>query len=411
MLKKQIILLANTDSSRVKYFSDVVSDTYEISITKSVDETLNILSQNMEDYVAIVVDNPSGVDKFDCLNKYVEDANNYLFALPIIILTDVDNRINDENYLEGATIGYIEKGTLERVVLQRIEKSIAMVNSITFSEFSEMLKALPSLIYLKDNKGRYVFCSKYMSHLKYSDNPNWSIKGHTDLEIRKDIENAKMAYKNDLNIIKTGVGSSYIIEEDDGDKKEYLQLIKEPIKDKQGSVKGIIAIINNVTEQELLKKELRRKSITDELTGLYNRAFYNEYLKLIDKDYYPISVITGDCDGLKIINDVYGHNVGDEYILIAARLFKACLPSSAVIFRMGGDEFMAILPKTSESEAKQLVLKMKESEKETKIMDRPYSISLGSATVNSHYNPLIDCINASDLEMYKEKRNKKKKQK
>ena len=411
MQTKKIILLAKDKSSRLDYFSKIVDGKYSLLITKNVDETIDVLSKNMEDYSAIVVDNPSNVEKFDYLNKYIEDANNYLFALPIIILTDVKNRVNDENNLNDTTIAYIEEGTLPKVVLQRIEKSIEMVNSITFSEFSEMLKALPSLIYLKDNKGRYVFCSKYLNHLNKIDGPDWSIKGYTDLEIRKDVENAKIAYENDMNVIKTGEGTSYIIEEDSGGRKEYLQLIKEPVKDDKGNVKGIIAIINNVTEQELLKKELRRKSITDELTGLYNRTFYNEYLKLIDKDYYPISVITGDCDGLKMINDLYGHNVGDEYILIAANLFKECLPKTAVIFRMGGDEFMAILPKASESEAHELVLKMKEKEKVTTIVDRPYSISLGSATVNNHYNPLVECINASDLEMYKEKRNKKKKQK
>lgn len=408
---QQLLLLANNNSSRIEYFKGVVKDTYKVKNVKAVDEILEILNQNMENYVAIVVDNPSSVNNFNDLSSFVENANNYLFALPIIILTDKENRINDEKYLSDTTIAYVEEGTLPIVVLQRIKKSIEMANSLSFSEFSEMLKALPSLIYLKDNKGRYVFCSKYMSHLKCAYDENWSIKGYTDLEIRKDLENAKRAYENDMNIIKTGQGSSYIVEEDDGNKKEYLQLIKEPIKDKNGNVKGIIAIINNVTEQELLKKELRRKSITDELTSLYNRTFYNEYLKLIDKNYYPISVITGDCDGLKIVNDVYGHNVGDEYILIAAKIFKECLPENAVIFRMGGDEFMAILPKTSEEIAHKYLGKMKEMESKTTIMGNPYSISLGSATVNNHYNPLVECINASDLEMYKEKRDKKKRQK
>ena len=407
-MKKKIILLCQSESKRFSYFYDCVKNTYEIEILKSLESTLAILDKKQEDYSALIVDNPSCVKGFETLCEFVEHNNNFVVSLPIIILTDSDNKLKDEEYLNDLVLSSIEYGTLEKVVVQRIEKSIAMINSISFADFSKMLKSLPSLIYLKDNKGRYVFCSKYLHHLYSFDDPNWTIRGKTDLEIRKDQENAKAAYETDLNIVKTGEGVSYIIQEHGDDKVEYLQLIKEPVKDKNGKVEGIIAIINNVTEQELLKQELRRKSITDELTGLYNRTYYDEYLQTVNESFYPISVITGDCDGLKIINDIYGHNVGDEYITIASSMFTELLPKSASIFRMGGDEFLAILPKTDEKTAKVLLEKLKAREAQTRIKGQPYSISLGSATVISHYNPITECVNASDLAMYKEKRAKKK---
>ena len=86
MQTKRIILLAKDKSSRLDYFSKIVEGKYSLLITKSVYETIDILSKNMEDYVAIVVDNPSNVEKFNYLNEYINGANNYLFALMRVLI-------------------------------------------------------------------------------------------------------------------------------------------------------------------------------------------------------------------------------------------------------------------------------------------------------------------------------------
>ena len=127
--------------------------------------------------------------------------------------------------------------------------------------YAKMLQVLPSLIYLRDANGRYVFSSQYWHHLEHYDDPDWSIRGKTDMEIRKDTENAKRAYESDLRVIRNGVGSDYVIEENEDGIHEYLQIIKEPLRDSEGRVRGIIAIINDVTEQEKLRRELRKKSV------------------------------------------------------------------------------------------------------------------------------------------------------
>ena len=148
------------------------------------------------------------------------------------------------------------------------------------------------------------------------DDSNWTIKGKTDLDIRKDKGNAKKAMASDQKIIETGIGTSYIIEEND-EGQEFLQLIKEPLFTKDGKVRGIIALINNVTEQELLRRKLREQIITDQLTGVYNRGYYAEYVRgLQDEIKYPLSIIAADCDNLKYINDTYGHlEEGDKDFL------------------------------------------------------------------------------------------------
>ena len=70
----------------------------------------------------------------------------------------------------------------------------------------------------------------------------------------------------------------------------YLELIKEPVRDDDGNITGIVGLINNVTEQQILKLELERRSKTDELTGLFNRRYYHEYMREIcTADNFPIN--------------------------------------------------------------------------------------------------------------------------
>ena len=337
--------------------------------------------------------------------KEVVKVNSDFMVLPVILLTDEQNKTADEEYLGGNVIATIEQGQSKKVVIQRINKSVDVLNSLSFQDFAKMLQALPSLIYLKDAKGRYIFSSQYWHHLKRKANDNtWSIRGKTDLDIRVDKNNAILAYQSDLEMIKTGVGTSYVIEEknENDEGSEFFEIIKEPVKDKKGNVKGIIAIINNVTAQELLKRKLKKQSITDELTELYNRFYYDEFLDSITNNDYPISIISADCDGLKGINDKYGHNAGDEYLRRTASLIKKNLPKETLIFRMGGDEFLAVLTKTNEQTASKYLKGLIAKENEYEI-----SVSFGTCTINNPSDPFDEYLAKSDLEMYKNKRLKK----
>jgi diguanylate cyclase (GGDEF)-like protein len=163
--------------------------------------------------------------------------------------------------------------------------------------------------------------------------------------MRKSKENARIAREADMKVISSGRGSNYVIKEEDDEGVDYLQIIKEPVKNEKGEVTGIIAIVNNVTDSELLKQELRKKSITDPLTELYNRYYYEELeAEYKNKMTIPITVISADCDGLKRINDKYGHAAGDKYICFARDAIQESLPEKSYLFRMGGDEFVAVIP-------------------------------------------------------------------
>ena len=401
-----VLLLAQPGNERTDFLTAIIKDTYHVEFMKDVDEVIAAVRTRSEQLFALIIDLPSEVARAKELTDFVAGANSYLFALPILVLTDAAHRDRDEAFLNDTVIATIEVGQSPRTVLQRIRKANDTINSFSFQEFSRMLKVLPSLIYLKDAKARYVFCSQLWHHLAHYDEANWSIRGKTDNEIRKDPDNARAAYESDMRIIATGVGTNYVIEENDDGIQEFLQIIKEPVRNQDGKVTGIIAIINNVTEQEKLRRELKKKSVTDELTGLYNRMYYEEFLERANEETYPIGIISADCDGLKTINDLYGHPVGDEYIRMAATLLRSVLPESAVKMRTGGDEFLCILPHTDEKTLRGYGTKLSEAAKMFSIKDRRLSVSFGMSVVRSKADDIRECIAKSDQEMYRNKKAK-----
>jgi diguanylate cyclase (GGDEF)-like protein len=403
---KKIAFLINKNSPRLEYLVDVLNEEYELLFAHNKTEIKKILSDSFNQLSALIVDNPSEVPYIDELFENLEKRNSYMFSIPVILLSDNEHVEKDDKYLCDLAVGMITKGESKKIVLQRIKNTIAFSNSRSFDDFSRMLRALPSLIYVKDIDGRYAFCSQRWHHIL---KPGESIRGLTDFDIRKDKNNARIAQESDTRVIKSGKGMTYVIKEDTDEGIDYLQIIKEPLKNENGEVTGIIAIINNVTDQEVLRQELRYKSITDQLTGVYNRMYFEEFSKEHEGNLdVPLTIITADCDGLKRINDKYGHLSGDKYICWARDVIKESLPEGALIFRMGGDEFLAVLPKTDKLKAAIYVKNITHNAKKYKNEHFELSISVGSHTATKKTQSIETVVGLSDKEMYKMKKAQRK---
>lgn len=403
---EKIVFLYDRDSPRISQLRGILLKEYEVLSVHDKNEIMSLLEQSFDDLSVLIVDNPSNKNYIREVFELVKNKNNYMCSLPVLVLTDLDNMEKDDKYLDYPVVDIIFFNDTPEIAMKRVRNAVTLANSTSFDAFSEMLTVLPSLVYLKDRKGRYAFMSQKLHHLY---NNVESVRGKTDFEIRKDKHNAELARESDLEVITTGKGKNYIIKEVDEEGTEYLQIIKEPLK-KNGDVYGIIAIINNVTDEELLRQELREKSITDQLTGLYNRVYFDELTHWEGKDLkFPITIISADCDGLKQINDVHGHNAGDQYIKFATNALKESLPEKAVIFRMGGDEFLAVVPETDKEEAQKLVDKINVAVKKFKNKDFALSLSVGSHTIRGHEDSIEKGVKLSDKEMYKVKKEHKSK--
>ena len=117
----------------------------------------------------------------------------------------------------------------------------------------------------------------------------------------------------------------------------------------------IVAIFDDVTEKKLAEESIQHLAYHDYLTDTYNRRFYeNEYDKKNTGEYYPLAIITGDLNGLKLLNDSFGHYSGDSAIQQFAVEIQKRIPKDAILARVGGDEFSVILTQSSGEEARAL---------------------------------------------------------
>lgn len=405
--KKNTILIIEKDDRKSSELRSAIADIYNIIELSDIDEGSAYLRENKDNISAVILDFGQYPGKCgDFLNEVQNDIN--LFSLPLLLIADERETPEEAALLELGYTDCIHIPIHKEAVRKRIANTIRMRDSLSVDKMESMLRQLPSNIYLKDSEGRYIFATHYWHHLDKSDDPDWTIKGKTDLEIRKDKENAAEALKADLAVIASGEGTAYTIEINEDGIQEFYEIIKQPIKNEKGKVTGIIGLINQVTEYEQMKRKLEEIVRTDELTGLYSRYYFDEYLRdLQKKELYPICVISADCDGLKSVNDTYGHLVGDEYIRMASLLFRIVLPENGAAFRTGGDEFIILLPSAEEEDARNYINQMKEKEQLFRIRGQRLSVSFGLSSIRNSSDPVEERIAASDMNMYNEKRHKK----
>lgn len=386
----------------------MLADDYNIIEIADISEAMSYLLKNKNSVSAVLFSSGnSSAEGKEFLNEVKNDIR--LSSIPILLIAEEQETPAEAELLMLGVLDCIHKPFHRESVRKRIANAIQLKDSLSFDEVERMLKELPSNIYVKDSEGRYMFCTHYWHHLDKSDDPGWTVRGKTDVEIRKDKENAAEAMKADMEVIKTGKGTAYTIEINVDGVQEFFEVIKQPLKNDQGKTTGIIGLINHVTEYEQMKRKLEEIVRTDELTGLYSRHYFDEYFQeMLKKEMYPISVISADCDGLKNINDTYGHLVGDEYIRMTSLLFRLVLPEESAVFRTGGDEFIILLPSTPEETAQGYLDLMNEKQKLFQIRGQKLSVSLGLSSIKNSLESAEDCIAASDMDMYSSKRRKKK---
>lgn len=189
-----------------------------------------------------------------------------------------------------------------------------------------------------------------------------------------------------------------------GPQGAMLYAIASPLYDEQGNKTGAIESLRNITRQKQDEEKIRYLSYHDKLTGLYNRAFFEEEIKRLNTQrQIPLSIIIGDVNGLKLINDAFGHHDGDELLTSVSSLLKQACREEDIIARWGGDEFAILLPQTSEEDALQLYKRIKNSCRQAGSYPLQISISLGVATKKYNWQDIREIIKEAEDRMYRNK--------
>ncbi len=168
----------------------------------------------------------------------------------------------------------------------------------------------------------------------------------------------------------------------------------------QGWLEGVMEDITSRVEAE---ERLRYLSYHDILTGLHNRAFMEEELaRLADEPL--VSVIIGDVNGLKLINDAFGHEQGDLLLVKIAEILTETVGDRGTVVRFGGDEFAIILPKQGREEAQEIIRQIRQrcQEGSSHTFMIP-SLALGMATRRDPDEPLRRVVRRAEDRMYSQK--------
>jgi diguanylate cyclase (GGDEF)-like protein len=176
------------------------------------------------------------------------------------------------------------------------------------------------------------------------------------------------------------------------------------IRDEHGKPIRITGSIQDISEHKKKEEDIYRLSYRDQLTGLYNRRFYEEELKRLDNERnLPISIVMIDVNGLKLINDSFGHSLGDQLLIKVSEIITKGCRGDDIIARLGGDEFVILLPKTGSEEAEQVVKRIKSLTLEEKIGHIDISVSFGYEAKIIAEQPIQEIFKMAEDKMYRQK--------
>jgi diguanylate cyclase (GGDEF)-like protein/PAS domain S-box-containing protein len=187
------------------------------------------------------------------------------------------------------------------------------------------------------------------------------------------------------------------------------------VHDAPGQPLHFIFQIQDITERKRAEAAIQTLSLADELTGLYNRrgflAFSKQHLSSIHRGNKDVVVVYADLDGLKVINDSFGHKEGDRALVKTAELMKETFRPSDVLARLGGDEFTALAVVDREGGLNRLVTRLQQRFDEYNALRIvPYKLSISIGVVqrdDDGTQSMEDLMALADMVMYKNKRSKR----
>ncbi len=280
------------------------------------------------------------------------------------------------------------------------------MKKLSREDMLNFLHNYPGCVFLKDENGCYIYASDICENVD-----QWStggIVGKNELQAQTDKELGREYYEQDMKLLKEGGNLKCYSEIKREGKCLYYEINKSAVTDDTGNIIGIIGTVVDVTREFELQEHVKIQLITDPITGLYNNTFL-EYWKENKKFIYPFSIIAGDCNFLKHINDTFGHEKGDELLKSVEKLFHENLPENCYPIRTGGDEFVILCNNTTENDAKRYIDIMQQKSKEISVCDIKLSIALGSCTIPKENSISFDeCKKCADARMYQNKRDMKK---
>lgn len=329
------------------------------------------------------------------------------------------------NYLEHVTsdnnIGYFENIIIGNELYNKLVIPIDSNDTLLgllikkeknndISMFKLLIDSIPELIFCKDNNLNYTIINKECEKFYASRGVN-NIIGKTDLDFDLDKEFTETCTKHDKIVLETRK-PLYIDERVNiPGTNEFLtyQTIKTPIIDEYGNIHGLVGSVRDISKQKKVEEDLRFLSYRDILTGLYNRTYFEEKIsEILKQENYQVGIVLGDLNGLKIVNDIFGHLEGDNFIKIAAEVLMSASRENMYVFRWGGDEFVTLIIDASEEDCNNYIDNVNKACQKMNHKNKNISISQGYSILTPANNKIDDVLAEADKMLYTNKNANKK---
>ncbi len=300
---------------------------------------------------------------------------------------------------EGAPMGF--RGVARDITDRRSAEEALQESE---ERYREILATMEEGYYETDLTGNITYCNDSIARLL-----GYTRQEFTGINYHQVYKDPQAAYRKFNQIFQSGQPEKALTMEmirKDG-VTVYGEFSVTPIKDREGHITGFRGIIRDTTERHRFEEQLKYLSMHDQLTDLYNRAYFeNELNRLSGSREYPIAIVSVDLDGLKLVNDTLGHDQGDELLVSCARVLQNSLRSSDIITRVGGDEFAVILPCTDRETGDKIVNRIQSGIESFNIEQQAslfLSASIGIATADDENKSLKETFKEADDLMYRDK--------
>jgi diguanylate cyclase (GGDEF)-like protein/PAS domain S-box-containing protein len=337
--------------------------------------------------------------------------------IPIVYITAHSDEKIVQRIMKTEPFGYIIKPFDERDLRIAVEIALykhGLETKLRESEnkFRNLVESTSDWVWEINADGLYVYSSpKVKDILGYDVN---DVLGKSPFYFMPEDEARKIRalFKEILSHQKPFYGLENINRHKDGH-IVVLETSGVPVFNKSGNFKGYRGIDRDITKRKKMEEHLKTISMTDELTGIFNRRGFftltEKEFKLSNRHKRRMSLIYMDLDGLKAINDELGHEAGDQALVDAANILRKSFRESDIIGRIGGDEFAVLITDSSEPDVEKIVTSHigQNIEAYNKQTERSFKLSLSKGF--AHYEPdspctISDLIKQADSSMYEDKK-------
>jgi len=389
---EKLLLLINQQADR-EILKEFLSKSYEVVLPV----------EGIPNYTDLIIAD------FQSFNNYRKDAlklkqeANPVF-LPILLLVSSHDKtrlllgiLNEVDEFISMPVNSLELKLRITNLLRNRELSLE-----SETRYYTLAESIPAGISVLQN-GVIAYCNPALSILlsnSVSDLIGSSFLDYISPMYRNQIESlldelgSQMNMQNRLNSIEFQINTH------EGDK--WLEMNLSTIL--YGGTLSVLIVMTDITERKQREEEIRYLSLYDKLTALHNRAYMEDELKRLDtKRQLPLSIIMTDINGLKLVNDAYGHKVGDQLLIRTAEILKESCRQEDIIARWGGDEFVILLPQTAEGDAEKVADRINNECRDYYVKAVPVKMAIGVATKTHIEKPIGQLLLEAENRMYKNK--------